>query len=216
MPTIGDLLSGKGVSWAWYGAGWDAAMSGDIASTKFQPHHQAFNFFATYAPGTPERSNHLRDAGTDGSIFLHVIDAGKLPQVAFYKPSGVLNQHSGYTDIRTGDHHIAEIIAHLEKSPQWDHMVVIVTYDENGGYWDHMPAPAGDRWGPGTRVPAIIVSPLARKGFVDHTPYDTGSILRLITRRFDLPMLDGLAARDKAVAAHGPKFGDLTAALTIK
>jgi phospholipase C len=127
-----------------------------------------------------------------------------------------MNQHSGYTDIQSGDHHIAEIIAHLEKSPQWDHMVVIVTYDENGGYWDHMPPPAGDRWGPGTRVPAIIVSPLARKGFVDHTPYDTGSILRFITRRFGLPTLDGLTARDKAVAAHGTKFGDLTAALTIK
>jgi phospholipase C len=216
MPTIGDLLTAKGVAWAWYGAGWDEAIAGDIAATKFQFHHHPFNYFATYAPGTPERSIHLRDAGPDGSIFMRVIDAGKLPPVAFYKMSGAVNQHSGYSNVGAGDKHIAELIAHLEKSPQWEHMVVIVTYDDNGGYWDHMPVPVADRWGPGTRIPAIIVSPFAKKGFVDHTVYDTASILRLITRRFGLPMLDGLAARDKAAAAHGTKFGDLTNALNLK
>ena len=56
-------------------------------------------------------------------------------------------------------------------------MAVIVTYDENGGFWDHVPPPSGpgwgDRWGPGTRVPTIIVSPFAKRGYVDKTPYDT-------------------------------------------
>ena len=64
-------------------------------------------------------------------------------------------------------------------------MAVIVTYDENGGYWDHVPPPSGpgwgDRWGPGTRIPAIIVSPFAKRGYVDKTPYDTTSILKFIT-----------------------------------
>ncbi len=71
-------------------------------------------------------------------------------------------------------------------------MVVIVTYDENGGWWDHVAPPKGDRWGPGSRIPALVVSPYAKKGFVDHTEYDTASILRLITRRFWLPTLPGL------------------------
>ena len=66
-------------------------------------------------------------------------------------------------------------------------MLVVVTYDENGGFWDHVAPPKGDRWGPGTRIPAIIVSPFAKQGYVDHTPYDTTSILRFITDRFDLP-----------------------------
>ena len=63
-----------------------------------------------------------------------------------------------------GDEHIADVIAHLEKSPQWAHMLVIVTYDENGGFWDHVAPPKADRWGPGSRMPTIIVSPFAKKG----------------------------------------------------
>jgi len=86
--------------------------------------------------------------------------------------------------VQTGDEHLADLISHLQKSPQWKNMVVIVTYDENGGFWDHVAPPKGDRWGPGSRIPAIIISPFARKGYVDHTPYDTTSILRLITKRF--------------------------------
>jgi phospholipase C len=52
-------------------------------------------------------------------------------------------------------------------------MLVTVTYDENAGIWDHGAPPKGDRWCPGSRIPATIVSPFAKRGFVDHTPYDT-------------------------------------------
>ena len=83
--------------------------------------------------------------------------------------------------------------------------MIIVTYDENGGFWDHVAPPAGDRWGPGSRIPAIIVSPFAKKGYVDHTPYDTTSIIKLITRRFELEPLAGVR----------PNVGDLTAALDL-
>jgi len=61
-------------------------------------------------------------------------------------------------------------------------MLIIVAYDENGGIWDHVTPLKGDRWGPDTRISAIIVSPFAKHGFVDHTAYDTISILRFITR----------------------------------
>jgi acid phosphatase len=102
----------------------------------------------------------------------------------------------------------------LRTSPQWKDMLVIVTFDENGGWWDHVAPPKGDRWGPGTRIPALVISPFAKKGFVDHTQYDTTSILRLITARYSLPKLPGLTARDAAmVAAGGKPMGDLTAAL---
>jgi len=47
----------------------------------------------------------------------------------------------------SGDQHVADIVSHLEKSPQWAHMLVVITYDENGGFWDHVAPPKGDRWG---------------------------------------------------------------------
>jgi len=93
-------------------------------------------------------------------------------------------------------------------------MVVVITYDENGGFWDHAAPPKADRWGPGTRIPAIVVSPYAKKGFVDHTMYDTASILRLITHRFGLQPLPGIVERDTKLVANGFKpMGDLTGAL---
>ena len=82
---------------------------------------------------------------------------------------------------------------------------MIITYDENGGRYDHVAPPVGDRWGPGVRVPAIIVSPLARRHLVDHTRYETVSILRLIERRWGL---EALGERDE-------KANDLTAAFAF-
>ena len=216
--TIGDLLSAKSVTWAWYAGAWQATLNGKnaIPVPNFQYHHQPFNYFAALAPGTAARAEHLRDGGLGGSEFIKAIDSGTLPQVAFYKPQGNLNEHPGYTDVLDGDRHIADLVAHLQKSPQWAHMVVVVTYDENGGFWDHVAPPKGDRWGPGTRIPALIISPFAKRGLVDHTLYDTTSILLLITKRFALPMLPGLQRRTAAIADNGnPPLGDLTNALTF-
>jgi phospholipase C len=205
--TIGDTLSAKGVTWTWYAGGWNLALAdgrqapqekrkiiytADDGSPYFVPHHQPFNYFARFAPGTADRAAHLKD----GEDLLRDIDAGSLPQVSFYKPVGRLTQHPSYTDLFSGDQHIADLLERLRKSPQWNEMAVIVTYDENGGFWDHVPPPSGpgwgDRWGPGTRIPALIVSSFARRGYVDHTSYDTTSILKLITRRFELDTLPGV------------------------
>jgi acid phosphatase len=214
--TIGDLLSLKGITWAWYAGAWQDALSGGrgVPVPNFQFHHQSFNYFVQYAPGTAARAEHLKDGGMGGVEFIKDIDAGKLPQVTFYKPQGNLNEHPGYTDAKSGDQHLVDVIAHLEKSPQWAHMLVVITYDENGGFWDHVAPPKADRWGPGSRIPAFIVSPYAKMGTVDHSLYDTTSILRFITKRFDLPILAGLAERDAALKAHGePPLGDLAGAL---
>ncbi len=216
--TIGDLLSLKGVTWAWYAGAWQATLDGDRSKPvpNFQFHHQPFNYFAQFAPGTAARAEHLKDGGMNGVAFIKAVDAGQLPQVTFYKPQGNLNEHPGYTDALSGDQHIADVIAHLEKSPQWSHMLVLITYDENGGFWDHVAPPKADRWGPGSRIPALIASPFAKKGYVDQMLYDTTSILRFITRRFELPVLPGIVARDAALRANGhPPLGDLTNALTF-
>ncbi|MDB5960054.1 MAG: acpA [Massilia sp.] len=221
--TIGDLLSRKGVSWAWYAGAFQAALNkkGDGSKPNFQYHHQPFNYFKQFAPGTAARAEHLRDAGMGDSPisnkFIAAALAGTLPAVTFYKPQGNLNLHAGYSDIESGDAHIANVIQHLKSSPQWENMLVVITFDENGGWWDHVAPPKGDRWGPGTRVPAIIVSPFAKKGAVDHTFYDTTSIMRFITRLHDLPLLQGLEVRNKAFAARGAvPPGDLTGALQFR
>ncbi len=99
----------------------------------------------------------------NGALFIKAIDESNLPAVTFYKPQGNLNEHGGYADVSSGDAHIADVIAHLQKSKQWPHMLVVVTYDENGGFWDHVAPPKADRWGPGNRIPTIIVSPFARQ-----------------------------------------------------
>jgi acid phosphatase len=221
--TIGDLLSAQSVGWTWYGGAWQAALDGrgEGSRPNFQHHHQPFNYFTQFAPGTAAREQHLRDGGLGDSPisnkFIADVVAGRLPAVSFYKPQGNLNLHAGYSDIESGDAHVANVIEHLKKSPQWRNMVVIVTFDENGGWWDHVAPPKGDRWGPGSRIPAIIVSPFAKKGAVDHNFYDTTSILRFITRLHGLPLLEGLAARNAAFEARGARPpGDLTAALSFR
>lgn len=223
QTNIGDLLSAKGVSWAWYAGAWNTTLDAAKGARKFaaptpnfQFHHQPFNYFEEMDPvkHAAYRAEHLKDFD---SSFLQEAAAGKLPTVSFYKPQGNLNQHAGYASVAAGDAHIAELIGKLKQSPQWKHMMIVVTYDENGGFWDHAAPPKADKWGPGSRVPTIIISPYAKKGYVDSTLYDTTSILRFITRRWSLPVLDGIKERDNALLANGGKpIGDLSGALAAQ
>ena len=185
--TIGDELSGAGVSWAWYSGGWNNAVAGS-ADPLFQYHHQPFNYFANFAPGTPGRA-HLQDE-TD---FIAAAKAGTLPAVSFVKPIGADNEHPGYTDVLRGENHLRDLINDIRNGPNWSDTAIVITYDEHGGFWDHVAPPTdashSDIWGPGSRVPTIVISPLAKRGFVDHTLYDTTSILATIERRWDLAPL---------------------------
>jgi len=233
--TIGDRLNAKKVSWKWYGGSWNLAVAdgeqdptvrrnviytaGPDGATPehpdFQAHHQPFNYYAAFDPvrHAADRAAHLKDYND----LVADAAAGTLPQVSFYKPEGEFNQHEGETNLADGDAKIAELVAKLQAGPQWKNMVIVITYDEFGGTWDHVAPPRGDLLGPGTRIPAIVISPMAKKGVVDHTQYDTGSILRFISRRFGLDVLPGVAARDKAIKdAGGVPMGDLSAALTFK
>ncbi|WP_440090196.1 acid phosphatase [Pseudomonas fragariae (ex Marin et al. 2024)] len=222
---IGDKLSRKDIDWAWYAGAWQVTLDEFKDSTgipkipNFQYHHQPFNYFVKQGPQNPaERKRRLRDGGlgdeSSTNRFLADAEAGKLPAVTFYKPQGNLNMHAGYADVASGDRHIDRVVKVLRNSPQWDNMVIVITMDENGGWWDHVAPPKGDRFGPGTRIPALVISPFARKGTVDHTIYDTASILRLITRIHGLEKLDGLKRRDDAMIARGQQpMGDLTNAL---
>jgi phospholipase C len=183
FPTIGDRLSAKGISWAWYSGGWNDALAGNPGSL-FQFHHQAFAYFANFADGTQAKADHLKDE----IDFMAAVQDGTLPAVSFVKPYGLDNEHPGYTDLITGENHVEQLISALRASPMWKHTAIVITYDENGGFWDHVAPPRVDRWGPGSRVPTLIISPFARRG-VDHHRYDTTSILALIEKRWHLQPL---------------------------
>ncbi|MGY6274653.1 acid phosphatase [Methylomonas sp. MgM2] len=216
--TIGDTLSDKQIDWVWYAGAWDMALADGTqapdrprkvifkkadGAPNFQPHHQPFNYFSRFDPrteaGRRQRAEHFKDYRD----LQQDIANGTLPAVVFYKPQGSLNQHPGYSDVMSGDQHIAELIKRLQASPQWPNMFIVVTYDENGGFWDHVSPPKGDRWGPGTRIPAIFISPFVKKHYIDSTQYDTTSIIKLISRRFGLEPLPGVREN----------MGDLTDAL---
>ena len=188
-PTIGDRLSVKGISWAWYGGGWDNALAGK-PDPEFPYHHHPFMYYARYADGTAAKKEHLRDE----MEFLAAAKAGKLPAVSFVKPGGLDDEHPGSTNVFHSENHAIDLINAVLEGPNAKDAVIILTYDENGGFWDHVPPPIIDKWGPGTRVPAIIISPFAKKGFVDHTQYETVSILAFIEKRWGLRPLND---RDK-------------------
>ena len=179
LPHIGDRLDAKGVSWKWYSGGYDDAMAGQPAPL-FKYQHQPLAYFQDLAPGTPAQQAHLQDY----KDLVHDIQQNTLPRVVFYKPIGQFNQHPGYANITDGDRHLSEVVGMLQHSPAYGDMLILITYDENGGTWDHVAPPRRDRWGPGTRVLLIAVGPMVKRGYVDHTPYDFGSILRTIEVRF--------------------------------
>jgi acid phosphatase len=175
-------------------------------SAIFQYHHQPFVYFANYAPGTPGRA-HLKDE----QELLDTLAASKkagncqLPAVSFVKPLGEENEHPGYASVEQGGIHLVHLLQYITGIACKADTMVIVTYDEFGGQWDHVPppgqagGPAGphDQFGPGTRIPALVIAPHLPGTFsVDSSEHDTLSILSTIEHRFGL---DPLTDRDKAV-----------------
>jgi acid phosphatase len=239
--NIGDLLSDAGVSWAYYGGGWDNAAGntggrgytngpgpncGDADSTpagpdgtgnpltggypfcpnkSFQQHHYPFAYFARYAPGQADRV-HLQDE----QDFLYLAHNGGLPSVSFVKPVGLDNEHPGYTSEPNGSDHLVDLIKAVESGPEAGNTLILVTYDEFGGQWDHVSPPGQgpnaapgphDLFGPGTRIPAILIARSLTSSGVDHTSYDTLSILRTIEEQWNLGTLGG---RDALVSDLRP------------
>ncbi len=205
------------------------------ASLQLQYHHQPFAYYDNYAPfgsgivpaayvggfagagtggltagqsGVTQAQNaaaHLQDE----TNFFTDVQNNTLPAVSFIKPVGVNNEHPGYAALQMGQAHVASIVQALQSNPSlWAHTMVIVTYDEHGGRWDHVTPPSRDIWGPGERVPALVISPLAKKGFVDSTQRDTSSILSTIEQRFNIAPLNNLDA-------NAPTFANVLSTIDI-
>jgi phospholipase C len=171
----------------------------------FQFHHQPLDYYARYAPGGPDR-----DRLQDEQDFLYAAQNGTLPAVSFVKPLGVENEHPGYASEPNGSGHLVDLVNAVMNGPQAGNTLILVTYDEFGGSWDHVPPPGlgtpaasgqADLFGPGTRVPALLIGRSLTTSTVDHTIYDTTSIMRTIEAQYGL---EPLTTRDAAVNDLAP------------
>ncbi len=186
----------------------------------FQYHHQPLNYFAAFDPGTAagaaNRARHLRDEEEFLALARSSSHGCRLRPVSFVKPIGAENEHPGYASEARGSDHLVELLKLIARSACARDTLVIVTYDEFGGQWDHA-APPGqgnedgphDVWGPGTRIPTLLLSPrLAAPFVVDRESHDTTSIAATLEHRFGLAPL---GPRDAAVRGFETVFRALPA-----
>ena len=196
-PSLGDRLNGQAISWAWYNENWNSVKPwalktafgpGDGSAVidtpnLYVPHHNPFQYYPTWDSNV--RAGHMRDA-TD---FFEDLKSNKLPQVSFIKATGIHDEHPADSAPAWGQQWVMSILSALAQSPAWSRTAVIITYDEGGGFWDHVAPPQPDQYGCGTRIPAMLVSPYARRGYVDSKFGDTTSVLAFISARFNLKPL---------------------------
>jgi phospholipase C len=176
LPTIWDRLSAAGLSGRNYGSPLTtASLWGSRYSSIIRPISEFF---------------------TDAA-------SGSLPNVAFVDPDFLNEPSNSYHppgDIRDGDAFLASIYGAVTRSPAWSSTLLILTFDEWGGFFDHVPPPiapippgeqvAGNVDGRrGFRIPTILISPFAKRGFVSSTVFDHASVLRLIEERWNLQPL---------------------------
>ncbi|MBV8600566.1 MAG: hypothetical protein JO359_03265 [Candidatus Eremiobacteraeota bacterium] len=185
--SIADPLDAKHVSWKFYAPALGA--QGDVWS--------AFDTIKSvrYGPDWNNVSSPPTNIFTD-------IENGSLPAVSWIVPDFNNSDHPG-DGKDTGPSWVASIVNAVgQSSLYWKNSAVVVIWDDWGGFYDPVRPPTLDYNGLGFRVPFIVVSPYARKGYVSHTQYEFGSILKFIEQNWGLA---GLGATD----ARAKSFGDV-------
>ena len=176
FPTLAERLQAAHVSWKFY-------------DEKRNPHqHSLWNPL----PGFKSFQDHpeLMANVVSLSEFYTDLQAGQLPAVCWIVPTALDSEHPPASSVR-GMWHVTNLINAVMQSPCWKDTALIVTWDDFGGFYDHLPPPAQDKYGLGPRVPALVISPYARPGFISHTVFDFTSPLKLIETRFGVaPLTD--------------------------
>jgi phospholipase C len=204
VPTIGDRMDAAGVSWKWYSEAWAAALLGQQRD-EWNSYWEPFSYFANYAPFLPD--GHTLNRATTGpnahlqdlNVLYADLANGTLPAVSWIVQSREETEHPHFALLQ-GQEHVVEIVQAVQNSTAWAHTAIIITYDDYGGRWDHVVPPKLDAWGDGQRTPCLIISPYAKRGFVDHTQYDTVSIVKTIEQRFQLLPLNARDANANGLA----------------
>ena len=190
IPTIFDRLETAGVDWKFYVQNYDRTVTfrnrQAMIDSPAQVERVPLLAFARFVDD-PRLSGHIVDL----SEYYRDLDQGTLPAVSYIVPAG--GGASTQTSIRTGERLGQSIINALTRSSAWGSSMLLWTYGGSGGWYDHVAPPRVDANGDGFRVPALLVSPFARRGYVDDTPLDFTSMVRFITTNWGL---QPLASRD--------------------
>jgi phospholipase C len=185
-PTIFDRLEAKGVSWKFYVQDYDPTIT-----FRSRPGHRSGQVksvpLLNYARfvDDPELSSHIVPLDE----FQEDLQHGTLPAVSYVVPLGARERPPG--SLKLGQVTVGTLVNGLMRSRYWPSSAFMLTYDSSGGWYDHVRPPRVDRWGYGFRVPALLVSPYAKRGHVDHTTLDFTSILEFIERNWRLRPLTG-------------------------
>ena len=226
VRTIGEALNEKGISWAYYGGAYNAAIAFQHDPKNPDPLVQIgraycnicnFESYTNAIMGDPaQRAAHIKDA-TD---FFTAVDDGSLPAVSFVKPDGLLDGHPASSKEDLFEGMVKKIMDHLTGNPElFASTVLFITMDEGGGYYDSGYIQPLDFFGDGPRIPLIAVSPFTRGGHISHTYADHVSILKFIERNWHLKALTArsrdnfpnpIAEDDNPyVPLNSPALGDL-------
>jgi phospholipase C len=191
LVTIFDRLQEKGISWKFYVQNYDPGINYRTAHTILGNRaSQVIWVPLLNIPrflDDPELSSHivdLREYYTD-------LENGTLPAVAYIVPSGA-SEHPP-SSVRSGQKFVKTLVQTLMRSYAWDTSAFMLVYDDWGGWYDHVEPPQVDEHGYGFRVPALLVSPYAKRGHIDSTVLDFTSILKFIEENWDL---EPIAERD--------------------
>jgi phospholipase C len=183
FQTLGDLLDGAGVSWAMYSGGVGAP-----------PLDAAINVDNGYVWSAYDAIRHIRDTPQWGAHvfaeteFAVAARAGTLPSVSWVTPPSEDSEHPP-SNICSGENWTVAQLEALAAGPDWPTTAVFLAWDDWGGYYDHVAPPSVDALGLGFRVPFLVISPYARRGYVDHTLGEFSSVLRFIEEDFNLGQL---------------------------
>lgn len=174
--NVGDEMNAAGVSWGWFQEEYNPAVCGQYVATE-----NPFQYFTT-----TQNSANLQDIQS----FYTQLQNGSLPSVSFVNPGGGHNCHPGNDSITTCAAYFQKLIGEIQNSPVWPTCAVIVYWDEGGGFYDHVPPPTVGGMPDGIRIPMMVISPYAKKGYVSHVQMDNVSILRFIQWNWGLPSLN--------------------------
>jgi phospholipase C len=199
LPTIFDRLQTAGVSWKFYVQNYDPRATfrrGPHSERSAQIARVPLLAYARYVDD-PELFSHIVPV----EQYFEDLQSGTLPAVSYIVPSGASERPP--SSVQSGQRFVRSLVDGLIASKQWSRSAFILTYANWGGWYDHVPPPQVDRDGYGFRVPALLVSPYAKRGHIDHTQLDFTSILRFIEDNWSLPPL---ATRDAAAASLTSAF----------
>jgi phospholipase C len=145
--------------------------------------------------------------------YLAAARAGTLPAVSWITPSAANSEHPP-ASVHRGQAYVTAIINAAMKGPDWNSTAIFLTWDDWGGFYDHLAPPAVDRYGYGLRVPGLVISPYARKGYIDHQTLSSDAYLKFIEDDFLggarlNPRTDGRPDPRPDVRENAPALGNL-------